>query len=30
MPSSVVIDANLAIYNVLKTPHSPMAVSWTN
>ena len=25
MNSSVVIDANLAVYSVLKTPHSPMA-----
>src|SRR4030065_1980330 len=26
MNSSVVIDANLAVYSVLKTPHSPMAI----
>jgi predicted nucleic acid-binding protein len=30
MPSPVVIDANLAIYNVLKTPHSSLAVRVMN
>ncbi len=30
MPSSVVIDANIAIYSVLKTPHSALAVRLLN
>ena len=30
MPSSVVLDANLAVYSVLKTPHSAIAVRVMN
>ena len=30
MPSSAVLDANIAIYSVLKTPHSAIAVQVIN